>query len=77
VDFFDRAALADRIDEVFEHPDRMRALRQAARDAMVKNYDLATRMLPRWTDLLGALVAGRRPGPQAPSEALGVQRLLR
>ena len=77
VDFFDRAALADRIDEVFAHPNRMQALRDAARDTVVKNYDLATRLLPRWTDLLGALAAGRRPAPPPPSEGLAMQRQLR
>jgi len=76
VDFFDAKALADRIDEVFEHPDRMRGLREAARDTMVKNFDL-TRLLPRWTDLLGALVAGRRPAPELPSEGLAMQTQLR
>jgi len=77
VDFFDAAALADRIDEVFEHPERMQALREAARDSVIKQYDLATRLLPRWTDLLGTLVAGRRPAPQPPSEGLAMQAQLR
>jgi hypothetical protein len=35
------------------------------------------RLLPRWTDLLAALTAGRRPSPQPPNEGLGVQTHLR
>jgi hypothetical protein len=55
----------------------MQALREAARDTIVKHFDLATRLLPRWTDLLGALVARRLPAPLPPSEGLAMQAQLR
>ena len=77
VDFFDGAALADRIDEVFEHPDRMQALRDKARETMIKSFDLSTRLLPRWSDLLGALAAGGRPKAEPLSEGLAMQTQLR
>jgi glycosyltransferase involved in cell wall biosynthesis len=77
VEFFDRATLADRIDEVFEHPDRMRSLREAARATVLGEFDLASRMLPRWVDLLGGLAVGRRPAAQPPSEGLATRLGLR
>jgi glycosyltransferase involved in cell wall biosynthesis len=76
VDFFDGQALTDRIDEVFEHPNRMQALRETARGTIAKNFDL-TRLLPRWTDLLGALAAGGRPKAEPPSDGLAMQAQLR
>lgn len=61
VDFFDRHRLADRIDEVFEHPDRMQSLREAARKSAIEQYDLKTQALPRWMNLFSDLVNGNRP----------------
>lgn len=61
VDFFSPAQIADRVDEVFRHPNRMRSLRQAARRTAVERYDLRKRILPRWQALLDDLVRGRQP----------------
>jgi glycosyltransferase involved in cell wall biosynthesis len=77
IGFFDGGALADRIDEVFEHPDRMQALRAAARATIVGEFDLMTRMLPRWVDLIGGLTMGRRPELQPIAEGLATQLQLR
>jgi len=77
VDFFDSEALCDRIDEVFEHPDRMQALRHAARTTTIKNFDLKSNTLPRWLELLNTLAAGQRPSAQPPSPGLGTQFRLR
>lgn len=63
VDFFDRQGLADRIDRVLDHPDRMQAIRDRARQAIVAGYDLQTVCLPRQLALIEALAAGRRPEP--------------
>ncbi|MBD2022287.1 glycosyltransferase [Leptolyngbya sp. FACHB-36] len=41
VDFFSPAAIADRVDEVLAHPDRMAELRTNARNTIVERYDLA------------------------------------
>ncbi|SOD99163.1 Glycosyltransferase involved in cell wall bisynthesis [Caenispirillum bisanense] len=62
VDFFDGAGLADRIDAVFAHPDRMADLRAAARRTVVERYDLKTRTLPAYLRLLDHWAkAGGRP----------------
>ena len=61
VDFFSAQELADRIDEVLDHPDRMQALRDAARRTAVENFALKTRQLPRWVGLIDDLLAGQRP----------------
>ncbi len=46
VDFFSPQAIAERVDEVFAHPDRMAQMRWQARQTIVKNYDL-DRLLPQ------------------------------
>lgn len=69
VDPRDATAVCDRIEEVLDHPDRMQAIRDAARDTIVQEYDLRGRMLPRWTQLIGAL-AQRRPIPIEDPEPL-------
>jgi glycosyltransferase involved in cell wall biosynthesis len=45
VDFFSPEAIADRVDEVLEHPDRMATLRENARATILAGYDLA-KLLP-------------------------------
>ena len=45
VDFFSPEEIAQRVDEVLDHPDRLAALRTRARETVVQNYDLAT-LLP-------------------------------
>lgn len=52
VDFFDRDGIADRIDAVLDHADRMKDLRAAARRTIVERYDLETRTLPAYMALL-------------------------
>jgi glycosyltransferase involved in cell wall biosynthesis len=76
-DFFDGAALADRIDEVFAHPDRMQALRDAARATVLRDFDLESRILPRWVDLLSELALGQLPNAEPPSEGLATRMQLR
>jgi glycosyltransferase involved in cell wall biosynthesis len=61
VDFFSPLEIADQVDAILDHPDRRADLREAARDTAVRDFDLKTRALPRWTALLDDLVAGRRP----------------
>jgi glycosyltransferase involved in cell wall biosynthesis len=45
VDFFSAPAIADRVDEVLDHRDRMAAVRQNARTTILERYDLA-KLLP-------------------------------
>lgn len=59
VDFFDRQGIADAVDRVLDHPDRMRSLREAARRSVVERYDLKRVCLPAQLALIGELLAGR------------------
>ncbi len=58
VDFFDRQGIADRIDAVFEHPDRMQTLRDNARRTIVERYDLKTVILPNYLKLIDRVASG-------------------
>ena len=61
VDFFSPAMLADRVDEVLDHPDRMQALRDRARETVREGFDLKRRQLPLWQGLIDDIIEGRRP----------------
>lgn len=58
VDFFDPEAIAARVDEVFAHPSRMQALRDAARQTAVREFSLRDRCLPAQVALVEALASG-------------------
>ena len=60
VDFFSASDLATRVDEVLDHPDRMRAVREAARDTVRQRYALDV-CLPQQQGLVETLAQGRRP----------------
>ena len=57
-DFFKADELAERTIAVLAEPDRTRQMREAARAHMVANYDLKTRCLPAWLDLVQAAAGG-------------------
>ncbi len=61
VDFFSIATIADRIDEVLDHRDRMQELRDHARETAVQYFDLKSRQLPAWEGVINDIIAGRRP----------------
>jgi glycosyltransferase involved in cell wall biosynthesis len=61
VDFFSPKDIADRVDAILDHPDRMQAMRDAARRTVVEKYDLRSRQLPAWLDLIDCLINRRRP----------------
>ena len=61
VDFFAPKSLASRIESALEQPERMQALRKAARMTAVKHFDLKKVLLPRWYTLFDDLINGRRP----------------
>jgi glycosyltransferase involved in cell wall biosynthesis len=46
VDFFSPQAIAERVDEVFDHPDRLAQVRAYARQTIVRHYNL-DRLLPK------------------------------
>jgi len=53
VDFFDVEALAQGVIDLLARPADYWEMRAAARRKIVENYDLASRCLPRWLELLG------------------------
>ena len=61
VDFFSHLQIADRVDQILDDPKRRRDLREGARKTAVRDFDLNTRQLPRWTALLDDLIHHRRP----------------
>jgi glycosyltransferase involved in cell wall biosynthesis len=61
VDFFSPTAIADRVDDILDHPTRMQHLRNAARETAVTEYDFKTVLLPRWLSLMNDLRNGRKP----------------
>lgn len=52
VDFFSPQAIADRVDEIFKHPDQMALLRVKARQTIQERYDLA-QLLPQHLQWMG------------------------
>jgi glycosyltransferase involved in cell wall biosynthesis len=76
-DFFSSEDLAERVAQVLEHPDRMQALRDAARATAVTEFDLSTRILPQWVDLIGDLTNGIEPPAQPVSAGLATRAQLR
>jgi glycosyltransferase involved in cell wall biosynthesis len=75
VDFFSADDLADRVDEVFDHPDGFQELRDSARQTAVTRFDLTTRQLPKWERLINDVVNGRRPATDMnrPGPAIGAR----
>lgn len=71
-DFFRPDEIAAAVDRVFAHPDRMQAVRDAARTTAVERYDLRTVCLPAHMELVRTLAAGRLPDatPDTPPRAV-------
>jgi glycosyltransferase involved in cell wall biosynthesis len=61
VDFFSPEAVAEAVDRVLSHPDRMADVRRRARATIVEHYDLRTVCLPRHVALVDAVAGGRLP----------------
>ncbi|HEY9647854.1 MAG TPA: glycosyltransferase family 4 protein [Chroococcidiopsis sp.] len=60
VDFFSPSQIADRVDEVLDHPTRLQAIRDRARSSVVDHYALA-QLLPRHIQLLTDIAQGKIP----------------
>ena len=60
VDFFSHQAIADRIDEVLDHKDRLAELRKNARKTVVEKYEL-THCMNKQVKLLQDLAGGKLP----------------
>lgn len=60
VDFFDQGAIADAIDQVLDHPDRMAQLRINGRQTVIDRYDLKF-CIRQQAALVELLATGRTP----------------
>lgn len=58
VDFFSPTQIADCVDEVLLHPDRMQFIRDAARKSIVERYDM-TEALQQYGRLIGSMMKDR------------------
>lgn len=63
VDFFDPGALAKKVANVLEEPEKYEDMRKAARRTVVEKYDLKTVCLPAQLKLIETLAAGGLPDP--------------
>ena len=71
VDFFSPEAIANRVDEVLDHPDRMAAIRTQARQTILDRYDL-DELLPQHLQWIYECV-GNQPNVNASKPKLGFQ----
>jgi glycosyltransferase involved in cell wall biosynthesis len=73
VNFFSTSEICDCVERVLDHPDRMQALRDAARATAIRDFDVKAVTLPRWNQLLNALAERRFPREQPPDQGLATQ----
>jgi glycosyltransferase involved in cell wall biosynthesis len=66
VDFFDTAALAERIEAALDEVGAADPLREEARRTVIDRYDLQRVCLPAYMGLLNDLIGGRIQGPPWP-----------
>jgi glycosyltransferase involved in cell wall biosynthesis len=58
VDFHDPMDLAATLIGVLERPEGTASLRRAARDTILERYDLQSRCLPKWLDIIDRVAGG-------------------
>ena len=59
VDFFSPGEIAEAVTQVLDHPDRMQALRDAARQTIIERYEVR-QSLRAYGNLIGALLTGKK-----------------
>ena len=68
VDFFSPEEIADQVDRVLSHPDRMQVMRDAARETILQRYDLK-KCLHSQIQLMSQMVQFARQKAGAPKKA--------
>lgn len=63
VDFFSPKQVADRVNDILEHPTRMAHIRENARKTVLENYSHGV-LLPKHIDLMKQVAAGEFPETQ-------------
>ncbi len=76
MDFFSPPAIAEAVDRVLSHPDRMGDIRWRARRTVIERYDLRAVCLPRHIALVDAVAGGRLP-PDLDAEIARAARPVR
>ncbi len=71
VDFFAPKEVADRVDQVLDHPTRMAEIRLKARQTVLERYDLA-KLLPQHLHLIQQMAQGSFPPKTAPTQTASV-----
>ena len=64
VDFYDHMAIAEWVDKIFAHPQRMKHLGKAARETVLDTYSLE-KLLPLHLKLIHDIASGKNPPPAA------------
>lgn len=70
-DFFDHAALADRLTDVLSRPAAYDAMRRAARQTMCMEFDRGSLCEPAWLDLVDEVLADSKPALPARAGSSG------
>jgi glycosyltransferase involved in cell wall biosynthesis len=60
VDFYSEKQIADRVDEVLDHKDRMATIRRQARETVLERYEL-NNCLKKHIKLIKSLADGKLP----------------
>jgi glycosyltransferase involved in cell wall biosynthesis len=58
VDFFDHAALADKLTEICSNPNGYGRIRRAARETILAEFDQKAVCLPAWLKLVDDVLSG-------------------
>lgn len=66
-DFFDPEALAGKLVDALDHPDRYEGVRQAAIETVRRDYGVE-RALPAWRALIERVTGGRKSGTPRPAQ---------
>ncbi|ACK69701.1 glycosyl transferase group 1 [Gloeothece citriformis PCC 7424] len=59
VDFFSPEQIADAVDRVLDHPNRMQSIREQARQTILERYDLKRICLPKHIELVKSLAGNK------------------
>jgi glycosyltransferase involved in cell wall biosynthesis len=73
VDFFSPAKIAERVDEVFAHPDRMQAIRQAARQSITERYEVG-QSIKRYGEVISSVLSASDSKPRNSLDASSHRR---
>ena len=65
-DFFSPQEIAERVDEVLNHPDKMQKIRNNARESIIEKYDIK-KLLPKQLELINHLIGSSKANTKSHS----------